>query len=164
MIPLLKNKDELKKFLEYCELAVKVTGNILNEQGPLKLHHFVHSLTHPALRYESEPVVVLLSEVAWTEVCGWERWKAKGPKDYIIGMKCYHLNYPDLFDTFNGDELTSTILWSFSERPTLGNDPNQGIELPNKPTSFSSWDQQWRTLNVDISNTTGITKLTLTYD
>ena len=32
MIPLLKNKEELKKFLEYCELAVEKTGNTLIER------------------------------------------------------------------------------------------------------------------------------------
>ncbi len=79
-------------------------------------------------------------------------------------MKCYHLNYPEIFDTFNGNELTSTTLWSFSGPPTLGNDPNQGLDLPNKPASFSSWNEQWETLNVDISSITGITKLTLRYE
>ena len=33
MIPLLKNKEELKKFLEYCELAVEKTGNTLIERN-----------------------------------------------------------------------------------------------------------------------------------
>ena len=164
MIPLLKNKDELKEFLEYCELAVEKTGNTLNGRGPLQLCHFTHKLTHSALRFQIEPVVILLSKAAWSEVCGWKRWGAKGPKDYIGGMKCYHLNYPEIFDTFNGNELTSTTLWSFSGPPTLGNDPNQGLDLPNKPASFSSWNEQWETLNVDISSITGITKLTLRYE
>ena len=157
MIPLLENRNDLREFLEYCELAVEVTGNTISERGPLQLSHF-RRIKHLALRNENTPVVVLLSEIAWSEVRGWKRWGAEGPKDCIVGMKCYHLNYPELFDAFNGNQT----LWSFSGPPTLGNDPNQGLDLPNKPASFSSWDAQWKNLNVDISNITGITKLTLT--
>ncbi len=58
-------------------------------------------------------------------------------------MKCIRSNYSELFDTFNGNQLTSTTLWSFSGTPNLDNNPSQ---------------------NVDISNIEGITKLTLTYD
>ena len=164
MIPLLKNKDELREFLEYCELAVEKTGNTLNERGPLRLYHFTHKLKHPALRSQIEPIVVLLSEIAWKDISLWDFQKRKGISDQIACMKCYHLNYPEIFDTFNGNELTSTTLWSFSGPPTLGNDPNQGLDLPNKPASFSSWNEQWETLNVDISSITGITKLTLRYE
>ena len=58
-------------------------------------------------------------------------------------MKCILSNYSELFDTFNGNQLTSTTLWSFSGPPNLDDNPSQ---------------------NVDISNIEGITKLTLTYD
>ena len=140
-IPLLKNKDELKKFLEYCEQTVEKTRNILNERGPLQRDHF-RKIKHPALRHQSKPVVVLLSEVAWSDVCAWECWGAEGPKDCIAGMRCYRSNYSELFDTFNGNQLTSTTLWSFSGPPSLDDNPSQ---------------------DVDISKGV-ITKLTLTYD
>lgn len=165
MIPLLENEDELKEFLEYCEQAVEKTGNTRNECGPsLQLCHFSHKLTHPALGYQSKPVVVLLSEVAWPDVCAWERWGAEGPRDCIAGMRCCYLSYPEIFDTFNGEQLTSTTLWSFSGSPNLADNPSQDIEIRNKSASFPSWDQQWKQLNVDISNIGGITKLTFTYD
>ena len=140
--PLLKNKDELKKFLEYCEQTVEKTGNISNERGPLQLCHFAHELTYPALRYQSKPLVVLLSEVAWLDVCDWERWGAEGPQDCIAGMRCYRSNYSELFDTFNGNQLTSTTLWSFSGPPNLDDNPSQDWDIRNGV----------------------ITKLTLTYD
>ena len=144
MIPLLENRNDLREFLEYCELAVEVTGNTISERGPLQLSHF-RRIKHLALKNENTPVVVLLSEIAWK-------------RNRILKMKCCWSPYSELFDAFNGNQT----LWSFSGPPTLGNDPNQGLELPNKPASFSSWDEQWKTLNVDISNITGITKLTLT--
>ena len=163
MIPLPENEDELKEFLEYCQQAVEKTGNILNGRGPLQLCHFSHKLKHPALlQYQSEPVVVLLSEVvAWPDVCAWERWGAEGPQDCIAGMRCCRSTYSGLFDTFN--QPTSTTLWSFSGPPKDYN-PSQDIEILNKSASFPSWDQQWKQLNVDISNIGGITKLTITYD
>ena len=52
MIPL-KNKDELKEFLEYCEQAVEKTGNTLNERGPLQRDHFC-KIQHPALKYQNQ--------------------------------------------------------------------------------------------------------------
>ena len=128
-LPLLKNKDELKKFLECCEQAVEETENILNERGPLQRKHFFHELTRSALRYQSEPVVVLLSEVAWSDVCAWDCWGAEGPTDCIAGMKCRRSNYSDLFDTFNGNQLTSTTLWSFSGPPNLDDDPSQDVDI-----------------------------------
>ena len=140
-VPLLKNKDDLKKFLECCEQAVKETENILNEHGPLQRKHF-RKIKHPALRYQSEPVVVLLSEVAWSDVCAWDCWGAEGPTDCIAGMKCIRSLYSELFDTFNDKKLTSTTLWSFSGPPNLDDDPSQ---------------------DVDISKGV-ITKLTITYD
>lgn len=143
IIPLLKNEDELKEFLEYCEQAVEKTGNTRNERGPLQLYHFSHKLTHPALGHQSKPVVVLLSEVAWRrDVCAWERWGAEGPQDCIAGMRCYRSNYSELFDTFNGNQLTSTTLWSFSGPPNLDANPSQDWDIRNGV----------------------ITKLTLTYD
>lgn len=158
MIPLLENEDELKEFLAYCKQAVEKTGNTRNERGPLQLCHFSHKLKDPALlQYQSEPVVVLLSEVAWPDVCAWERWGAEGPQDFIAGMRCCRSNYSGLFDT------TSTTLWSFSGPPKDYN-PSQDIEILNKSASFPSWDQQWKQLNVDISNIGGITKLIITYD
>lgn len=62
MIPLLENKDELKEFLEYCELAVEKTGNTLNERGPLQLCHFTHKLTHSALRGCLKTPMLLLAD------------------------------------------------------------------------------------------------------
>ena len=136
-----------------------------NERGPLQLCHFSHKLKHPALlQYQSEPVVVLLSEVAWPDVCAWERWGAEGPQDFIAGMRCCRSPYSELFDTFNGNQPLSTTLWSFSGSSDLGYNPSQDIEIPNKSASFPSWDQQWKELNVDINNIGGITKLTITYD
>ena len=141
MIPS-QNKDELKEFLEYCEQAVEKTGNTLNERGPLQRDHFC-KIQHPALKYQNQPVVVLLSEAAWADIELWDYQERKGISDQIAGMKCIRSNYSELFDTFNGNQLTSTTLWSFSGTPNLDNNPSQ---------------------NVDISNIEGITKLTLTYD
>ena len=138
MISLLSNEEELKEFLEYCERAVEATGNILNERGPLQRDHF-RKIKYPALKYEREPVEVLLSKAAWSDVCAWEWRREEGPKDCIAGMRCYRSNYSTLFDTFNGNRLTSTTLWSFS-RP-LGEGYNQGQAIER-----------------------GITKLTLTYN
>ena len=160
MIPLLEDKGKLKKFLEYCELAVRETGKTLNERGPMQQEHF-RKIKLPALRHENTPVVVLLSEIAWTDI---ELWDSRPQGDQIIGMKCCRSRYSKLFDTFNGNDLTSTTLWSFSGPSTLGNNLKQGIEIPNKPASFPSWDRQWQQLSVDISNILGITKRTLTYN
>ena len=160
MIPLLENEDELKEFLEYCEQAVEKTGNTRNEPGLLQRKHFFHELTHPALGYQSKPVVVLLSEVAWTDIELWDFQERKDISDQIACMKYIRLNYPAIFDTFNGNQPASTTLWSFSGPPDLGANPSQDIEIRNKSASFSSWAQQWEQLNVDISNIGGITKLT----
>lgn len=162
MIPLLKNKDELKEFLEYCEQAVDKSGNILNELGPLQREH-LEKIKHPALGRANMPVMVLLSEAAWTAIDYLWDYQERPRGDQIACMRYCRSLYSELFDTFNGNDLTSTTLWSLSGPPTLGNDPNQGLELPNKPASFSSWDEQWETLKVDISNITGITKFILTY-
>ena len=163
MVPLLENEDKLREFLEYCELAVERTKNALNGRGPLQLDHF-RRIQHPAQKNENTPVVVLLSKVAWTDIDYLWNSQERPRGDQIEDMRYCRSLYSELFDTFNGNNLTSTTLWSFSRPPILGNDPNQGIYIPNKSASFSSWDAQWKTLNVDINNITGITKLTLTYN
>lgn len=142
MIPLFENKDELKKFLEHCEQAVEETGNTLNERGPLQRDHFrkIKLSALSALEHENTPVVILLSETAWTDIGLWDYQEQKGISDQIAGMKYCRSRYSKLFDTFNGNQLTSTTLWSFSGLSNLGDNPSQ---------------------DVDISS---ITKLTLTYD
>ena len=162
MIPLLENEDELKEFLEYCEQAVEETGNTLNERGPLQREHF-RKIKNPARKHENTPIMVLLSETAWTDIGLWDYQEQKGISDQIACMKYIRLNYPAIFDTFNGNQPASTTLWSFSGPPSLGYNPSQDIEIRNT-ASFSSWAQQWKQLNVDISNIGGITKLTITYD
>ena len=141
-------KERDRKFLKYCELAVKKSGQVLRESGPLERSHF-RKIQHPALMNEIEPEVVLLSEIAFMGL-GLEDSATK-----ISNMRCIR--------SIDNDVLASTEVWSCPSPGSLGYNLYCGdYKVCNKWERADLWSFQGREMiGAGIGNINGITKLTI---
>ncbi len=141
-------KERDRKFLKYCELAVKESRQVLRKSGPLQKDHF-RKIQHLALKNEIEPKIVLLSEMAVMDL-DLEKSAAK-----ISGMKCIRSQ--------DDDVLTPTVVWSFPAPDFLGYNLYWGdYKVCSKQERADRWNfQGWEVIGGGIGNVNGVTKLIL---
>ncbi len=141
-------KERDRKFLKYCELAVKKSGQVLRKSGPLQRDHF-REIQHPAIQNEIESKVVLLAKTAVMDL-DLEKSAAR-----ISGMECIYSQ--------DDDVLAPTVVWSFPTPDLLGYNLCCGdYKFYSKQEKVELWSfQGWETIGAGIGNINGVTKLIL---
>ena len=144
-----------KKFLQYCELAVAETGQEKTSIGPLNKNTF-REITHPALFKEIKTGVVLLSEFAFFGS------ELDDTAPFIADMHCIQSTKSDLFDTFEGDKLVSTDIWSFPAPKSWGYNLYCGDYGVWNDWNLGLWRcKGWEWVGAAFGNINGITKMTV---
>jgi len=162
-----------RKFLEYCGLAVAQTSQALAVDGPLQRNAF-RILQHPALKNQLEPKVVLLSKVAFTDLGLWDsidlgdRAAEVTENGYVLvkiaGMKFVVSLKSELFDTFSGQDISQTVIWSFPDPDFLGYN-----HYLSEYSVWNHWEANlfrfrgWQDIGAGFGNINGVTKLTVSY-
>ena len=147
-------KERDRKFLKYCELAVKKSGQVLRENGPLQRSHF-HKIKQRSLMKEINPEIVLLSEIAFMDL------DLPDSATESCDMTCIPSTKKELFDTWDNGKPASTI-WSFPAPEFLGYNLYCGNYKVQSQWEVNRWRfLGWEMVGAGIGNINGITKLTI---
>ena len=162
-----------RKWLQYCDMAVTASGNAVRVSGPLQRSAF-RAITHPGWKNQIPPSTVLMSKAAFTDLGLWDQSDlgdevanvtAHGYRATRIGDLTYICSIKSsLFDTFDGNRLTSTKIYCFPPQEYLGHSLYYGDYQVWNQWIANLWQfQGWQMFGIGIGNINGITRMTVNY-
>ena len=162
-----------RKWLQYCDMAVTSSGQSISVSGPLQRSAF-RSIMHPGDKNQIPAATLLMSKAAFRDLGLWDQSDlgdevanvtAHGYRATRIGDLTYICSIKSsLFDTFDGNRLTSTKIYCFPPQEYLGHSLYYGDYQVWNQWVANLWQfRGWQMFGIGIGNINGIVRMTVNY-